>query len=290
MAEQTRAVETGAVRSANTLTVAATYVDPITKALYVHKDLEQVLPDWAIEQHLPPIARTEHFGDVESWASYVRRFGQAAAHENDEGAFDLPFLTWSERGLTAILDYHAADGTADRCQWLAEHRFERSHQWQRWAQLANGKARTQREVLEALEDYAEDIREPAPAQLIGILRMLRATAGATAESELAPDGSTHIVYAKSNAVKAGELDLPSEFQVQIQVLRGHVEPTSDGKTTPVLYRLPVRVRVSVDDSAHLAIRLSMPTAERTLEAVLADQVQAAERLLGAGYELLRAAA
>ena len=49
------------------------------------------------------------------------------------------------------------------------------------------------------------------------------------------------------------------------------------------------VRVSVDDQARLAFRLSMPSAERALEAAVADRVEVAKQALGDDFVLLRGA-
>ena len=266
------------------LTIASSYTDPRTGALYVHADLEQVIPDWEVERHISPIKRTEQFGDVESWAEYILRFGC------DSQGDSPPLLTWSESGLTAILDYHSADGTPGRCAWLAVYEFRRSAAWTRWSTLANSRPRTQRDLLEALEDLAEDITDPAPADLVSILRTMRTTASATAETELQADGSTTVRYAKSSAVNVGaNLQLPPIFTITIPVLVSHTASSDTGKPRPVVYELPVRIRASVDDNAHLALRLSMPTAERVLEAVYADRVAAAEALMnGAGHRLYRA--
>ena len=130
--------------------------------------------------------------------------------------------------------------------------------------------------------------EPDAATLVGILRTLRATVNATAQTDLNADGSTHVEFTKSSIINAGRAILPPEIKIGVPVLKGHTEE-KDGKRVPVVYRLPVRVRVSVDDQAHLAFRLTMPTAERVLESVYADRVDAAKMLLGAGGTLLRAA-
>lgn len=229
----------------------------------------KIVEPWAAENHLEPINRTERFGDVESWVEYVKRFGG-----NDEFA---PFVSWNESGLSAVLDYHAHLEAPGRCQWKAQQPFERSAQWKAWASLTDGRARRQREVIEALEDLGADIVEPDAAGLLTILRTLRATVNTAADSELRPDGSTSVAFTKDKTISAGKIELPAEIVIGIPILKGH----------PVTYRLRVRVRVSVDDNAQLAFRLTIPSAERALEDVFADRVQAATELLGAEYSLLR---
>jgi hypothetical protein len=267
--------------SAPVVQVPAVYKDPQTGALYVHADLTERRAAWAEEQQRHPVDTSEHFGDVESWVAYVTRFGA-----NPDSP---PFLTWNDGGLRAILDYHEGDAEdAGRCQWQAEHRFHFSPQWRAWQGFANGAARPQRDAIERLEDLAPDVVDPPMTELMGLLRNLRASVNAKASSELRPDGSSRVDFEQDKQVKGaggGAIDLPAEVEIQIPVLRGHVG--DDGR--PVVYRVAVRLRVSVGDDAKLALRFAMPAAERLLEQVYADRVAAAKRLLGEGYALLRAA-
>lgn len=256
--------------------VDAYYEDSRTRALWVHKDLVNVREDWQIG---PPKAN-EAFGDVESWAAYVTRFGRHQA----------PLLTWNSQGLAAVLDYHQNDGLEGgpgQLQWIAKHPFERSPEWKAWTALADGHAKGQREAIEALEDRGLDIVDPQPGDLMNILRTLRTTVNKSATTELRSDGTTSVQYSddKGVAARGGTVDLPSEFTIAIPVLKGHVG--ADGK--PVAYSLKVRIRASVGDNARLALRFSIPNAERALEDVFADRVAAARTALGDGFTVLRAA-
>ncbi len=258
------------------ITVAATWKDPQTKALYVHSDLVRVQNAYAEEAHVAPMSAKETFGDVESFVRYVHLYGRApTAH-----------LTWNSAGLRAILDYaDAENGDPGRCQWAALLPFRRSLQWEAWLSFANGQSLGQKSAVEKLEDLASDIVEPAPADLMGLLRGLRATVNAKADTELRPDGTTKVAFERDAKVQsASSLELPSSFAIAIPVLKGHV---AEGR--PVVYRLDVRLRVSVDDGAKLLLRFTIPNAERVLEDVYAERVATAKGLLAANYELLRAA-
>lgn len=243
-------------------------------SIYAHKDLVRVVEPWAVESHIGPIREQLKLGDVESWAEYVQSY-------TTEDYTHL-LLTWNELGLRAVLDYHADDGTAGRCQWTAEHRFIFSPQWTAWTALANGQPRQQKQIVESLEDLAEDIIAPDQAALLGILRTLRTTASASGETVINPDGSTSVSWTRESTVK-GKADIPPTIAIKIPVLKGHYR---DGNQ--VVYEIPVRMRLSVDDGAHVLFRLSIPTTERILERVYADRVQAAKNALGSGYMLLRA--
>ena len=253
--------------------VQASYQDETTKALWLHKDLVQVRPDWDIEAHVGPIKAAEVFGDVESWGAYVKAYGTPVP----------PYLTWNSKGLRAVLDYHLTvpeGGATGRCQWTATYPFTPSVELVAWQRLASGTAHGQKAVIEALEDRADDIVEPSAADLLAILRNLRANVSSTATTELDPDGSVNVSFQQAKVVQGtNKVSLPATFAIAIPVLQGH----------PTRYALTVRVRPSVDDAAHLTFRFSLPNVERALEDVYAERVGEAKEGLGDGFTILRAA-
>lgn len=259
--------------------VDASVRDERTGALYVHRDLDVVIPPWALEEHVGPPKASEALGDVDSWVEYITRFATPGR----------TLLTWNSNGLYAILDYHEnAGGEAGRVQWLAKHPFIRSPEWHDWTGIASGHAVSQAKAIEFLEDHGPDIVEPTAGELMNLLRSLRGTVNKTAETTLNEDGSTRISFEGTTGIAArgGTADLPAEIAIAIPVLKGHV----DDADKAVLYRLAVRLRASVDDHARLALRFSIPAAERTLEDVFADRVREARQLLvGEGFDILRAA-
>lgn len=256
------------------LTIAGSYKDPETNGLYVHKDLVEVVAPFAEEAHISPMQVHESFGDVESFVAYVQRYGMTATTH----------LTWNSRGLRAVLDYADSDDRAPgRCQWTATLPFVVSREWQTWMQFANGQARSQKEAVERLEDLAADIRKPSPADLMAILRTLRTTVNSQSETELRPDGTAKVEFARDSKL-TGSVELPSLIQIAIPALKGHTD--DDGR--PVMYGLDVKLRASIDDNAKLTLRFTIPNAERVLEAVYEERVVAAKALLGDEFALLRA--
>lgn len=255
--------------------VEATYSDPDTGALYVHKDLVQARKDWETEEHIGPVTASPAFGDVESWTKYVKTYGRST--NDDEGS---TLLTWNSKGLLAILDYHSAI-TPNYASWTAAQPFTLSPEWRAWESFANGQPISQRVAIERLEDLGEDITDPPETALTQMLRDLRAMATARADTELRPDGTSAITWTQDKTVsnKAGTLELPPIITVAIPVLTGDV----------ARYAVKVRMRVSVGDDAKLAFRFSLVNAERILEAVYAERVKQARELLGDDYTLLRAA-
>ena len=259
------------------LTLAPAWKDPETQALYVHRDLVKVQEPWAEEQHVGPMEGHKSFGDIQSWTSFVLRYGGTPT-----------LCTWNSAGLVAILDYAESASAAGRGTWVASCPFAPSIQRKRWSALANGQPLAQKFAVESLEDLLADIVEPEPGELVNLLRNLRTSVNAQAVAELRPDGTTSVSFSKQTQVMAGMLgtvELPPWFIIAIPVLKGHV----DGAGRPVLYRLPIRRRVSVDDSAHLVFRLTIPDLDRVLEDVYAERVREASALLGDQFALLRAA-
>lgn len=260
--------------TAPVLAISPSYQDPVTKALYVHESLREVIPPWEADGHLEPFAAKEAFGDVESFVAYVQRYAGTPP----------PLLTWNARGLRALLDYGSPEQPGRR-QATATCPFVLSPEWLAWTRIADGRPIAHKAAVEILEDRAPDVVAPPATDLAGLLRSLRATANATAQTDLRADGTATVNFTSEKRVTLPGLDLPPEFVIAIRALVGHTD--DDGR--PVLYRLPVKVRVSVGDDARLAFRFAVPTAERVLEDVYADRVARAKALLGDGYALLRAA-
>ena len=259
------------------IVLAPYYRDPANGAVYVHKDLELAVEPWAdaerIEDHLAPVRAAEAFGDVESFAAYVTRYGFST----------VTLVTWNAMGLRAVLDYHEIDHKPGRCQWTATHGFMTARPLQRWADVANGSARGQKELVEFLEDMADTIIAPPAADVIGILSTLRASVGSKADSTLNEDGSYSVQFSKEGKVTA-KGTIPATFTISVPLLHGHIG--TDGRA--VNYDLTVRLRVTPTE-AGAQFRLSIPNLADALENAWADRVEAARAALGSEYPILRAA-
>lgn len=260
------------------LVVTPFYKDEKTGAIYVHQDLTQRQNPWEEEQHIGPVKADHAFGDVESFVAYVGRYSEPAT----------TLITWNAKGLRAVLDYHAT--VPGRCQWIASFPFTPSLEWTAWIRLATNQPIGQKAAIEHLEGLAQDIVSPASSDVLNLLRSLRANVSSTADTELNPDGGSHIAFSQTKTIKSGptSVDLPSTIQIAIPVLKGH----RNNEGQPVRYELSVRVRATVDDSAHLALRFLIENAERALEIVYADRVEKARALFldnTVDQEILRAA-
>jgi hypothetical protein len=265
---------------ANTVLIAPSWTDPITGATYVHEDLQQRIAPWDNQAHISPMAAKEQFGSVQGFSQYVARYGA-------DGSSVL--VTWNSKGFKAILDYAQGPNTPGRCRWTAEHYFTGSDQWAMWQRLCDGNAKPQRQALEFLEDLAVDIVDPDAMTLTNLLRVLRATVLSQADTELRTDGTSALTFQKDTTVRGKSADaevvIPNVFFISIPVLKGH---TND-QGVPVVYRIGIRVRITVDDNAHLYFRFAIINGDRVLEDAFHDQVTRAATLLGDAFPLLRAA-
>ena len=266
-------------------------------SIWIHKDYDKAVEPWAVEGHIGPAAAAEGFGDVASFVEYVRRFCDTEA----------AFLTWNSQGLTAVLDYHKADGTAGRMDWTAKHLFERTREWNAWTQLANGSPRSQQDAVEKIEDLLDSVVLPAPGDLMNLLRTLKGQYRSNGESTLNPDGTYKVTFGAETGVQAGaeSVAVPNEIFIRIPVIKGHTEfyaaAVSDDlevdeddpstfvmRARDVVYGIPVKVRVSADEHSQLKFRFSMPLAEKVLDTVIGELVEKAKEELGIEYSLLRA--
>lgn len=267
--------------------------DEKTGATYVHKDLVERVKPWENEAHVGPVNETIALGDIESFAAYVAAYSGFEPGNADKDERET-LVTWNNSHLHAVLDYHTV--TPGRCGWVVEHRFARSREWLAWASLCAG-ALTQQQAVEKLEDLADGILEPPPADFMAILRGLRANVRREAVSEYLENGDTKFSFRAEASVQSttrGEgvstVTLPSEIRIRIPVLLGHTQPAADRDVlVPVVYDLDVKVRAAVDENSHVTLRFSIPKADKVLDEVIAERVAAAKELLGEAFTVYRAA-
>lgn len=274
-------IDVDIVQTAPHLTIDSYYkADDGSEWLRMGDRYEQIVAPWVAADHIGPVKANKSMGDVASFASFVLRF------KADPG----PLLTWSDQGLQGVLDF-GTQSDPGRAKFVVTHPFITSERWKAWRALADGKTRwTQQQAVDQLDMLADDIVTPVASKVLDIIRTLRSSVKMEAKSVLREDGGSEVSFSKDSTV-TGKTGIPPVIEISIPVLKGHTTE-QDGVSIPVLYSLPVNVRPSVDDSTHtLGFRFLMPTAERVLEAVYADRVNAAKALLGElGQSLYRATA
>ena len=255
--------------------IAARDTDPVSGAVWVWTPdgMRMDVEPWPV----PPVKADEKFADVKSWAAYVKTY------RNPETAATL--LTWNEKGLRAVLDYHSnGSEEAGRCQWIATMPFQAAPEWAAWQKITIPAGLTQRQAVDALEERESEITDPATATLLTMLRNLRPYVNSKAEIALKPNGGTRMTY-KDSGVRSGpnEVELPGTLEVSIPVLRG----AADDEGKPLLAALTVRLRATSDKEDTVTLRFTVVHAEAALEDAMLSLVAAAETALGTGYSLLR---
>ena len=257
--------------------IAPSYTDPKTGAVYVHHDLDERVAPWAGEAHIAPPAGEQRFGDVESWAAFVRRYGGKAS----------TLVTWSSAGLIAVLDYHTNSLviTPGRVGWKASYAFVFTPEFNAWQRLTE-RPLAHSAAVEMLEDRVGEIVAPDAAKTLELLRNLRSNVSKTATARLRSDGTSEISFVRDSSVRGDDkTEIPGELKIGVQVLRGHVNDAG----AAIKYELIVKVRASVGDDAKLVLRFSIPAVERVLETIFLERVAAAKAALGDDFPLLRGA-
>lgn len=125
--------------------------------------------------------------------------------------------------VTAILNAPAA---SDAPAW-GDHRvvlqLAHSAAWNAWIEN-NGRFMGQTEFAEHIEDRTPDLVRPDAATMLEVAQSIQATTGVQFEvSSKLHDGQRRFQYLESvegRAGNRGELDIPTEIQIRVQVWRG----------------------------------------------------------------------
>lgn len=151
---------------------------------------------------------------------------------------------WGDRAagrLVAIFDDHPA-GDNVRAGWgrhRAELHLARSVEWVAWTGRS-GRAMTQVDFAELVEERAQDIVEPTGAEMLEIAQSLHATKSAAFRSDTRlSNGETRLVYEETLDARAGQrgdLVVPTRFALALRVWEG---------TQP--YRVEARFRYRLND-------------------------------------------
>jgi len=127
----------------------------------------------------------------------------------------------NQPSFKAILDDHAE--LPGWRQHTASYKFPLSKQWLAWTG-SNGKAMSQEEFAEFIENYALDIVNPATAEMIEIARTFQAkTSVDFAKATRLQNGQVQFKYQENIDAKAGEngqFEVPEKFTIAIQVFEG----------------------------------------------------------------------
>ena len=223
------------------------------------------------------IVQTVALEDAQGFSSYVKEFAR------DSTAI---FLDDDDRKFTAILDYHKGghgDAEAEMPEWcdhVATFMARTTPEWETWSGH-NQKAFGQVEFAEFIEDNLLDVVEPAGADLLEITRTLEAKKDVAYSSAIKlQNGSVRINYdeqIKGTAnTQAGVIEIPQQFTLQIQILRG-------GSA----FRFPARFKYRLKDrSLYLWYEIIRP--HKLMESAMEEAVKSIEE--GTGLKIRKGVA
>jgi uncharacterized protein YfdQ (DUF2303 family) len=170
--------------------------------------------------------------------------------------------------LTVIINDHGSDldGTAEP-GW-ADHRVQMQLQrplpWQAWTAL-NGKALSQVELAEFLEEHLLDVVDPDGSTLLEVTQTFHATAGATFKSAVAlSSGEQRLVYEEDVQASAGrnqQTEIPTDLTLRLAPWLG---------VDPVEVRAKFRFRVR---DGHLSLSVRLLNLEEVSRAAVTDAMQ-----------------
>lgn len=184
---------------------------------------------------------------------------------------------WKAPSLTAVIDYHAVEGTD--AQWL-KHRvhyaFPLSEQWKTWV-AQNGKPMAQADFAQFIEDNIADLSSPealevtdyeakfatkiaTPSELVALSRGLAVRVESKAVSSVVlQSGEGEIVWDEVHQGADGKkLKVPGLFMLQIPLF--HM-----GETQRVPVRLRYRIREGSTVWFYQIYRPDVAVTERVLE-------------------------
>jgi hypothetical protein len=144
--------------------------------------------------------------------------------------------------FTAVFDYHerAQPGS---CKHLATFMPRRSVEWTRWSAV-NGKAMSQLDFAQFLENNTCDVVNPAGADLRAIVNAFEVDGVIVFQN-----GSVKFAFCNEQKAKAGELEVPEIFELRF--------PLWDGEE-PVELQARLRYRLSQDGGLKLWFELINP--------------------------------
>ncbi len=171
----------------------------------------------SLEAYLPAPARLKQgvsLSTPHDLAAYVNLFGHKGR--------TLIFADRAVSRVTAILDYHTSAAEPSWNEHRAECSLRPTPAFKDWA-AQNGKASTQAEFAQFLEDHIPDIVTPDGATLLEVCRNFEARKSVTFQSsQRVADGSVQFTFNEDvqGAARAGALKVPTEFVVLLAPYEG----------------------------------------------------------------------
>ena len=141
---------------------------------------------------------------------------------NEQKTADSRLYVTGPTQLQAILNHHGADkpGWKDH---VAMFNLTQTPEWVLW-KSKNMQAMSQRDFAQFIEDNRDDIAKPTGAELLDMIRTVRASQNLEITGEIDEKGDTKaqgfVVAMKTKTGTKQELELPSEFELRIAPYEG----------------------------------------------------------------------
>lgn len=166
--------------------------------------------------------------------------------------------------ITAVFDYHQPKNPS-HCEHKATLELTHSDEWKAWLHN-NGKALTQRQMAEFIEDNIKDVVTPDGATLLEIAKTLQATKKlAFRSSQELHNGQVQLTYNEEidgQAGATGQLQIPKGIVLGLRVYKGQ-----EG------YQVPARLRYRIADNGILSFSYHIDNVEKILEDAFATVLQ-----------------
>lgn len=163
------------------------------------------------------------FWDVDSLVSYGNRFN--AGFENDTNT--VVFGDRSTRKVTAIFDYHSAEGP-DWAQHRATLTMRYTSEWTAWVNN-HKKCFEQEAFANLLESLQPDIVEPDGATLMEVALSLETKTGVAFKSAFTQkNGMKTLQYSETTEASAGptgSLKIPDKLVLNVKIFEGDELPS-----------------------------------------------------------------
>lgn len=180
----------------------------------------------AVQHTLPQPTRKRGnplFTRAESFCDYV----------NDQKSAASRLYVIGPTQVVCVLNHHACDETAGWGDHRAVFMLNQTPEWVFW-KSSNNARKSQRDFAQLIEDHAEDISDPAGADLLDLVRTIKTSQNLEVTGEISDKdldwASGFIIQTKTKAGAKQDLELPSEFGLRIA-------PYEGGVVVPVRARL-----------------------------------------------------
>jgi uncharacterized protein YfdQ (DUF2303 family) len=157
------------------------------------------------------------FADVTSLAGYLGRF------ETDDS---VGFASASSRSINVVIDYHTAeegsggDALPSHGDHLAGFRARYSEPYKAWRDLHSKGGIRQKAAGEFLEDRAQDVKRPEPADIMDMVMNFEALKKVDFKSSTRlRDGSVQFVYVEETEAR-GQVTVPEHLTLFVPVFDG----------------------------------------------------------------------